>query len=81
MQITESTGNVFADLGLPDAEAMLRKATLVVRISERLQSTLPKAAYPGINFSHIEAWQKGHFRDVTEEEILLCLKGLEEAAQ
>jgi predicted XRE-type DNA-binding protein len=33
-----SSGNVYADLGLPDAEAMLVKAKLVTRIAELLEA-------------------------------------------
>jgi len=36
-KITMSTGNVFADLGLPDAEERLVKAQLAFKISEIIQ--------------------------------------------
>lgn len=36
--ITESGGNVFADLGLPDAEELLVKAKLSYRIAHAIQA-------------------------------------------
>ena len=33
-QVEEGSGNVFADLGLPDAEELLSKAALMLRIGE-----------------------------------------------
>ena len=36
--ITKGSGNVFADLGLPDAEEELIKARLVVALSELIES-------------------------------------------
>ncbi len=38
MEVEESSGNVFADIGLPDAEERLAKAGLAVRISEAIRS-------------------------------------------
>lgn len=37
IQITESSGNVFADLGLPDAEELQAKAMLTSQISRLLK--------------------------------------------
>jgi hypothetical protein len=34
VEVTEGSDNVFADLGLPDAEALLAKAELARQISE-----------------------------------------------
>ena len=36
-EITEGSGNVFADLGLPNAEELLAKAPLVQRIDDLIQ--------------------------------------------
>ena len=36
--VTPGSGNVFSDLGLPDAEERLAKAALAVRIGEAIQS-------------------------------------------
>lgn len=37
-EVEESSGNVFADMGLPDAEERLAKAGLAVRISEAIRA-------------------------------------------
>jgi predicted XRE-type DNA-binding protein len=47
IKIEESSGNVFADLGFPDAEERLAKADLVTRINEGIRDrrlTQAKAA-------------------------------------
>lgn len=38
IEVEESSGNVFADVGLPDAEERLAKAGLAVRISEAIRA-------------------------------------------
>lgn len=38
IEVEESSGNVFADIGLPDAEERLAKAGLAVRISEAIRA-------------------------------------------
>lgn len=38
MEVEESSGNVFADLGLPNPEERLAKAGLAARISEAIRS-------------------------------------------
>ena len=46
-KVTESSGNVFADLGLKDADEMLVKATLALRIAKMIKArklTQPAAA-------------------------------------
>lgn len=47
IQITEGSGNVFADLGLRDADELLVKADLVLAITRRIEArglTQPDAA-------------------------------------
>src|SRR5262249_19533179 len=38
MEIEESSGNIFADLGLPEPEERLAKADLAIRISEVIRA-------------------------------------------
>lgn len=38
IEVEESSGNVFADIGLPNAEERLAKAGLAVRISEAIRA-------------------------------------------
>ncbi|HEV2197202.1 MAG TPA: helix-turn-helix transcriptional regulator [Candidatus Acidoferrum sp.] len=38
IEVEEGSGNVFADIGLPDAEERLAKAGLAVRISEAIRA-------------------------------------------
>ena len=39
VKITKSSGNIFADLGLPDADELLMKTKAVVFIKERLAAS------------------------------------------
>lgn len=81
MYVEKGASNVYADLGSPDAEAMQRKAMLVVRISDVISAKvlgLPQAsAVMGIEASCLSAWLKGHFRDVDEAALHACLRHIE----
>ena len=75
-----STGNVFADLGMPDASEHLIKAGLVVRIDRTIrQRKLTQAAAAqlmGIDQPKISAMLAGHFRGYSVERLMLFLVAL-----
>ncbi len=73
--------NVYADLGIPDADAMQRKATLVSRIGELMDS---KALAPRTSscttwygYYAVERWLSGQFRDADEAVLLKRLQQFE----
>jgi predicted XRE-type DNA-binding protein len=75
-----STGNVFADLGLPDAGEHLIKAGLVVRIHRTIrQRKLTQAAAAqlmGIDQPKISAMLAGRFRGYSVERLMRFLVAL-----
>jgi predicted XRE-type DNA-binding protein len=78
--VTKSSGNVFADIGLPDAEEHKRKADLVIRIaqiitSEKLTQT-EAAKRIGVSQPEISKMLRGHFSSYSLERLLLMLTKL-----
>ncbi|MEO8661749.1 MAG: helix-turn-helix transcriptional regulator [Bryobacteraceae bacterium] len=75
-----STGNVFADLGLPDADEHLIKAGLVVRIDKTIrQRKLTQAAAAelmGIDQPKVSAMLGGQFRGYSVERLMRFLVAL-----
>ena len=76
-EITKSGGNVFADLGLPDADAHLVKAKLVSNLLDTMRDqglTQTKAAQlMGITQPEISRFSNGQFREVTAERLMRLL--------
>ena len=74
------TGNVFADLGLPNAEEHLVKAGLVVRIARIIgQRKLTQAAAAqimGIDQPKVSAMLSGQFRGYSVERLMRFLVAL-----
>ena len=66
--VERGSGNVFADLGRPDAEARLLKAELVTRIDEIIRGrrlTQARAAeLLGLSQPDVSRLLRGDFRDV-----------------
>ncbi|EJN6724084.1 TPA: XRE family transcriptional regulator [Pseudomonas aeruginosa] len=79
--IEEGSKNLYADLGCADADAMQRKAMLVMRISDVISAKALGQAQAsglmGIEVFCLEAWLKGHFRDADETVLHACLHRLE----
>ncbi len=75
-----STGNVFADLGLPDAGEHLIKAGLVIRIGRIIrQRKLTQAAAAqlmGIDQPKVSAMLSGRFRGYSVERLMRFLVAL-----
>jgi predicted XRE-type DNA-binding protein len=74
------SGNVFADLGRPDAEVHLLKAELVTRIDEIIRErhlTQAKAAeLLGLSQPDVSRLLRGSFRDYSVERLLRLLTAL-----
>ncbi|GAA3972017.1 XRE family transcriptional regulator [Allohahella marinimesophila] len=79
--IEEGSQNFYADLACVDADAMQRKAMLIVRITDVISAkglALAQAsALMGIEAFCLESWLKGHFRDADETVLHACLHHLE----
>jgi len=77
VDIEKSSGNVYADLGLPDAEEMLVKARLAAKIREIIKHrhlTQQQAVeILGMPQSKISNMLRGNFRGISEAKMLECL--------
>jgi len=80
VEIHEGSGNVYADLGYPDAEEMLIKARLVRKISEIVRSKgltqVETAKVLGLTQPKVSALLRGQFRGVSERKLIECLNRL-----
>ena len=80
MNIEMSSGNVYADIGVPDAEEMLLKAQLASRIAALIQGkglTQSQAAeLLGIPQPKLSLMLRGQFRGISEAKMLECLARL-----
>lgn len=80
IKVQAGSGNVYADLGLPDAEAMLIKAQLMTKIAELIKHkglTQTQAGHLlGLPQPKVSALLRGNFRGVSERRLLDCLTRL-----
>jgi predicted XRE-type DNA-binding protein len=79
-EIERGSGNVFADLGLPDAEAYLLQAQLVTRIDEIIRwrglKQVEAAKLLGLSQSDVSRLLRGSFREDSMERLLRLLTAL-----
>ena len=80
VEVWRSSGNVFADLGLPDAEKLKIKAGLVIEIRKAMQSrglTQQEAAKRmGITQPKVSDMMRGDFSNLSERKLMDCLTRL-----
>src|SRR5580698_6799049 len=80
VQIWEGSGNVFADLGLPDAEELLAKANLAHRITclvtEQKLTQTQAAARLGIDQPKVSALLRGKLDGFSTERLIRFLNAL-----
>jgi predicted XRE-type DNA-binding protein len=79
---TKSSGNVFADIGLPDAEASLLKADLIINIAglikEKGLTQSQAAKVMGLAQPDVSKLMKGNFAGFSYERIFSFLTALGE---
>ncbi|MEK4031512.1 helix-turn-helix transcriptional regulator [Methylocystis sp. IM2] len=77
VEVYESAGNVFADLGLPDAEAHFLKAQIVAelyRLTNEWKLTQTKAGnLMGISQPEVSRLFKGNFREYSVDRLMAFL--------
>ncbi|MCL2714964.1 MAG: helix-turn-helix domain-containing protein [Alphaproteobacteria bacterium] len=77
IEIEESSGNVYADLGMPDAEEMLIKCQLSIKIEEIIKSrrwTQQQAAEVlGMSQPKLSKMLRGQFRGISQARMIECL--------
>ncbi|AVF36287.1 helix-turn-helix domain-containing protein [Rahnella sikkimica] len=80
IEVEISSGNVYADIGLSDAEEMLIKAQLAQKIGELMQNRrLTQAAAAklfGMTQPKVSALLRGQFRGISEAKMIECLNKL-----
>ncbi len=80
IEVQRSFGNVYADLGIPDAERLKIKTGLVVAIRKamrRLGLTQQEAAKRmGITQPKVSDMMRGDFSNVSERKLMDCLNRL-----
>lgn len=74
------SGNIFADLGLPDAEKLKIKSGLVIEITKALRKldlTQEEAARRmGISQAKVSGMLRGDFANLSERKLMDCLTRL-----
>lgn len=79
-EVHAGTGNVYRDLGYPDAAEMLVKAQLVYKISEIIRARgltqIQAARLLGLTQPKLSGLLRGQFRGVSERRLIECLTSL-----
>jgi predicted XRE-type DNA-binding protein len=74
IKIEKGSGNIFADLGFPDAETHLLKAEIIVEISrlceERRLTQQGAGKLLGISQPEVSRLFRGHFREYSVERLI-----------
>lgn len=80
VEVHRSTGNVFADLGLPDADKLKIKAGLVVEIRKAMcalgLTQQAAAERMGIPLPKVSGMMRGDFTNLSERKLMDCLNRL-----
>jgi len=80
VEVHEGSGNVYADLDFPNAEEMLVKAKLVMKISEIVRhkglTQVEAARILGLTQPKVSALLRGQFRGISERKLIDCLTSL-----
>lgn len=80
VEVQRSSDNVFADLGLPDAEKLKIKTGLVVEIRKAMRAlelTQQEAAKRmGISQPKVSGMMRGDFTNLSERKLMDCLNRL-----
>lgn len=75
--IERGSGNVFADLGFPNAEEHLAKAQLVYAIGSAIKARgltqIEAAQLMGIDQPKVSKLLRGHFRSVSSDKLIAML--------
>lgn len=78
--VEQSSGNVFADLGYPDAEEALAKSRLAQRIAEVIEkqnlTQVQAASVLGVDQPKISKLMRGQLREFSTDRLFRFLKAL-----
>ena len=80
VEVYSGSGNVFADLGLPNAEKLKIKAGLSIRIEEAMRALglnqQQAAKRMGISQAKVSGMMRGDFTNLSERKLMDCLTRL-----
>ena len=80
MKIENSSGNVYADIGVANPEQMLRKARIVAQISQVINCSAGRissaAGILGLSETKLKELLRGHFQDCKEVGLMEYLEKL-----
>lgn len=80
VEVQRSSGNVFADLGLPDADRLKIKTGLVIEIRKAIRQqglTQHEAATRmGVTQPKVSGMMRGDFSNLSERKLMDCLNRL-----
>ncbi len=80
--VRESSGNVFADMGLPDSEELMAKSKLAYRISVLIDraglNQTQAAARLGVGQPQISLLRRGRLKDFSIERLMKFLNALDQ---
>lgn len=80
IEIKEGSGNVYADIGVRDPEAMAMKAKLVMKIDRLIKdkglTQIQAGQLLGMPQPKVSALLTGHFRGISERRLMDCLTRL-----
>jgi predicted XRE-type DNA-binding protein len=81
-KVEVGSGNIFADLGLPDAEEMLLKSTIVIElgrlIKQRKLTQTAAAKLIGIGQADLSKILRGRFRGYSEAKLMRMLTAFDQ---
>lgn len=81
IKVTRSSGNVFADLGLPDVEELDVKAELAIKVAEVIRkrglTQTIVAQMTGISQPDISRLLRGRLKDFSSDRLIQALRNLE----
>ena len=73
-EVHEGSGNVYRDLGYPDADEMLIKAQLVAKISEIIRTQgltqVEAARIFGVTRPKLSGLLRGQFREISKQKLI-----------
>ena len=80
VEVEPSSGNVFADLGLPDADKLKIKSGLVIEITKAMRrlglTQQQAAARMGVTQPKVSDMLRGDFSNLSERKLMDCLNRL-----
>ena len=80
IEVQRSSGNVFADLGLPDADKLQIKSGLVIEIRKAMRqqglTQQQTAKRMGITQPKVSDMMRGDFSNLSERKLMDCLNRL-----